>query len=83
VEKTLQSRGVRVQVLILRPHLSEAAVLRRQILEGVQALVRLTRAHEMRGKIPLQIFDRRGGADNVKFERTCLPKSWETNRMTS
>jgi hypothetical protein len=74
---------VRVQVLILRPHLSEAAVLRRQILEGVQALVRLTRAHEMRGKIPLQIFDRRGGADNVKFERMPLPNACVITRMTS
>jgi hypothetical protein len=56
-------------VLLLTRDLSEPAVLRRQIIEGVQALVRLTRANEMKGKIPLQIFDRRGGADKVKFER--------------
>lgn len=56
-------------VLLLSPHLSEPAVLRRQIVEGVQAIVRLTRTHEQIGKIPLQIFDRRGGRDNVKFEQ--------------
>jgi hypothetical protein len=56
-------------VLLLSPRLSEAAVVRRQILEGVLAVVRLTKANLATGRLSLQLFDRRAGADNVKFER--------------
>lgn len=44
------------------------AVVRRQIIEGVHAVSRVTRASQQTGKIPLQVFDRRGGTDNVRFE---------------
>jgi hypothetical protein len=70
VEKIFKDRGLRCDVLLLSPRLSEAAVIRRQILEGVLAVVRLTQANMTSGKLSLQLFDRRGGADNVKFERT-------------
>ena len=72
VEKAFSSRSVKVDVLLLSPRLSEQAVIRRQIVEGVIAVVRLTRQNQDSGKIGLQIFDRRdagpGGADNVRFE---------------
>nr|POE64834.1 putative rna-binding protein c3h8.09c [Quercus suber] len=68
VEKAFSSRGVSIDVLILSPRLSEQAVIRRQILEGVLAVSRLTRANQDSGKIPLQIFDRSAGTENVKFE---------------
>ncbi|TID14441.1 rna-binding protein [Venturia nashicola] len=68
-EKSIQARGLRVNVLYLAPHLSEDAVIKRQILEGVQAVVRLLRVHQLKGKIPLQVFDRRGGHHNVQFEQ--------------
>ena len=68
VEQAFSSRGVRVDVLLLSPRLSEAAVIRRQIVEGVVAVVKLTRQNQNTGKIGLQIFDRRQGANNVKFE---------------
>jgi nuclear polyadenylated RNA-binding protein 3 len=71
-DKSIQTRGLRVNVLLLAPHLSEEAVIKRQILEGVQAVVRLSKVHQLKGKIPLQVFDRRGGHQNVQFER----KSW-------
>lgn len=44
------------------------AVVKRQILEGVQAVVKIFRQSQVTGKIPLQVFDRRGGIDNVLFE---------------
>jgi hypothetical protein len=69
VEKIFKDRGLRCDVLLLSPRLSEAAVIRRQIVEGVLAVVRLTQANLTSGKLSLQLFDRRGGADNVKFER--------------
>lgn len=42
-------------------------MIKRQILEGVVAVSRLTRANQQTAKMPLQVFDRRGGAD-VRFE---------------
>lgn len=49
------------------------AVIRRQILEGVIAVVELSRASQYTGKIPLQIFDRSGGADNVRYNGSSMP----------
>lgn len=67
VEKGMTARGIKVDVLLLLPRLSEAAVIKRQILEGVTAVVKLTQAHQQKAKMPLQVFDRRGGAD-IRFE---------------
>ncbi|KAI9850986.1 MAG: hypothetical protein M1838_004678 [Thelocarpon superellum] len=68
VDKTFRDRGIQTDVLFLNPRLPLGAVIRRQILEGVQAVSRLTRESQMSVKIPLQVFDRRGGVDNVRFE---------------
>ncbi|WPG97847.1 Hypothetical protein R9X50_00062900 [Acrodontium crateriforme] len=68
VERAFSSRNVRVDVLLLSPQLSEQAVIRRQIIEGVVAVTKLTRRNQDTGKIGLQIFDRSQGTANVKFE---------------
>lgn len=68
IEQAFASRGVRVDVLLLSPRLSEQAVVRRQIVEGVLAVVKLTRQNQNTGQIGLQIFDRSAGAGNVRFE---------------
>lgn len=68
VEQAFSSRAVRVDVLLLSPRLSEQAVVRRQIVEGVVAVSKLTKGNQNSGKIGLQIFDRRAGVNNVKFE---------------
>lgn len=68
VEKAFSSRSVRVDVLILSPRLNEQAVIKRQIVEGVVAVVKLRRENMNTGTIGLQIFDRSAGANNVKFE---------------
>lgn len=60
--------GLKCDVLLLSSRLPEAAVVRRQILEGVQAVTKLRNVHQTTGKIPLQVFDRRDGVDNVRFE---------------
>ena len=44
--------------------------MKRQIIEGVQAVVKIFRHSQVTGKVPLQVFDRRAGADNVRFEGT-------------
>lgn len=43
-------------------------MIKRQILEGVQAVVRIGRQSQVTGKIPLQVFDYSAGVDNVRFE---------------
>jgi hypothetical protein len=59
---------VKTDVLILSPRLSEMAVVKRQIMEQVQAVVRLARKNQQTGRIPIQVFDLRHGVDNVRFE---------------
>ena len=64
---------VRVDTLFLNPRLDIGAVVRRQILEGVQAVVFLNKKMQMDGKINLQVFDRRQGEANVRFDGPCCP----------
>lgn len=41
--------------------------MHRQFIEGVLAVVRLSRPNQVSRKIPLQLFDRTAGLDNVRF----------------
>lgn len=41
--------------------------MKRQIIEGVQAVVKLTRDTQYTNRIPLQVFDRGTGATSVNF----------------
>ncbi|KAF2747579.1 hypothetical protein M011DRAFT_494331 [Sporormia fimetaria CBS 119925] len=66
VEDSFKQKGLRIDVLILSPRLSEDAVVRRQIVEGVTAIVKLNAATLAKGKVNLTVFDRRGGA-NVQY----------------
>ncbi|OJD18546.1 hypothetical protein AJ78_01462 [Emergomyces pasteurianus Ep9510] len=67
IENSFRDQGLRTDVLILSPRISLTAVIRRQIIEGVLAIVKLSRPNQYSGKVPLQVFDRTGGIDNVKF----------------
>ena len=50
------------------PRVSLEAVLKRQILEGVQAVVQIFRKSQVTGKIPLRVYNRSAGIDNVRFD---------------
>ena len=67
VEDIFRQQGLRSNVLIMSGRFPEPAVVRRQIIEGVLAIVRMDTSGFMRGKVSVQIFDRRGGANNVQF----------------
>jgi nuclear polyadenylated RNA-binding protein 3 len=55
--------------MFLNPSFPRDSVLQRQVLEGVHAVVELDmRAHSY-GKIPLQVFDRSAGMNNVRFDK--------------
>jgi hypothetical protein len=68
VEDQLRARGLRTDALFLSPRLPVDLVVKRQILEGVVAVVKLTRGNQQTGKIPLQVFDRSAGIGNVRFD---------------
>ncbi|KAF1920287.1 hypothetical protein BDU57DRAFT_534083 [Ampelomyces quisqualis] len=67
VEDIIRQQGLRSNVLIMSGRFPEPAVVRRQIIEGVLAIVRMDTSGFMKGKVSVQIFDRRGGANNVQF----------------
>jgi hypothetical protein len=69
VDNAMKSRGTRVEVLMLNPRWTEEAVVRRQIMEGVLAVVHLYRADRLKNKVPLQLFNRSAGNNNVSFDR--------------
>ena len=67
VENAFRNRGLRVDVLVLGPRIPLNAAVQRQIVEGVLAVVRLSRPNQFSRKIPLQVFDRTAGPDKVRF----------------
>lgn len=67
VEHAFSSRSLRVDSLLLSPRLSLDAVVKRQVLEGVLAVCKITRQALSTGKIPLLVFNRRS-VGNVGFE---------------
>jgi nuclear polyadenylated RNA-binding protein 3 len=68
VESEIRARNLKVEVMFLSPRLPVQAVIRRQILEGVHAVSQLDLRSQTSSKIPLQVFDRQGGANNVRFD---------------
>jgi nuclear polyadenylated RNA-binding protein 3 len=68
VEGELGARGLKSEVMFLSPRLSLEVVVRRQILEGVLAISQLDMRAQNSSKVSLQVFDRRGGVDNVRFD---------------
>ncbi|KAL5002257.1 hypothetical protein BDV10DRAFT_191515 [Aspergillus recurvatus] len=66
VESSFRNRGLRVDVLMLGARIPLDAAVKRQASEGVLAVVRLSRPSYLQRKIPLQIFDRSAGVDNVR-----------------
>ena len=67
IQQSFRDRGLHCDVLQL-PRVSLAAVVKRQVVEGVQAVVKIFRRSQNTGKIPLQVYNRSGGADNVRFD---------------
>ncbi|KAG8529244.1 uncharacterized protein KY384_005879 [Bacidia gigantensis] len=68
IQQSFRDRSLRCDVLQLPRGVSLQAVIKRQILEGVQAVVKIHRKSQVTGKIPLQLFDRSGGPSNIRFD---------------
>lgn len=67
IQQSFRERGLRCEVLQL-PRVSLAAVVKRQMVEGVQAVVKIFRKSQNTGKIPLQVFNRSLGLNNIQFD---------------
>jgi nuclear polyadenylated RNA-binding protein 3 len=63
VEQAFRQRGATCDMLFLNPRLQLSAVVKRQVLEGVQAVVFLNRQMQQASQISIQIFDRRGDGE--------------------
>ncbi|KAF7505984.1 hypothetical protein GJ744_012331 [Endocarpon pusillum] len=67
IENGFKHKGLRAATIHLNPRITLGAVVKRQIIEGVQAVVKLTRHTQYNHRIPLQVFDRGTGATSVNF----------------
>ncbi|KAJ9654309.1 nuclear polyadenylated RNA-binding protein 3 [Neophaeococcomyces mojaviensis] len=67
IEDGFRRKGLSAATTWLNQRAPLAAVVKRQIVEGVQAVVKLGSSAQSRSKIPLQVFDRSSGSSNVSF----------------
>lgn len=67
VQGAFHNRGLKTDVIYLNPRFPRDAVVQRQVVEGVHAIVDLDYAAQSQGKIPIQVFIR-SGASSVRFE---------------
>lgn len=68
VENELKARGIKTEPMFLNSRVSLDAVIQRQVLEGVHAVTLLDMASQSTNKISLRVFNRQGGANNIRFD---------------
>ncbi|EFQ31733.1 RNA recognition domain-containing protein [Colletotrichum graminicola M1.001] len=61
VQRGFTDRGLKVDVMFLHPSFPREAIIQRQVIEGVHAIVDLDVHAQNIGKIPIRVFDRSGG----------------------
>ncbi|KAL0939534.1 RNA-binding protein [Colletotrichum truncatum] len=61
VQRAFTDRGLKVAVMFFNPTFPREAVIQRQVVEGVHAIVDLDMQSHHYGKIPLRVFDRSSG----------------------
>ena len=67
VEDGFRRKSLSVASTWLNERTPLPAVIKRQIMEGVQAVIKVSTSHQTRSKIPLQVFDRSAGTSNITF----------------
>ncbi|KAI5284623.1 hypothetical protein KEM54_001188, partial [Ascosphaera aggregata] len=67
IEKTFRERSLKTDVIFLSPRIKLSTVRHRQIVEGVLAISMLSRRHQYSGKIPLEVFDRSNGMNDIRW----------------
>lgn len=66
-------KNIKTDVCYLSPRLSAEEMVRKMVVEGVSAVIFLNSSSQQTGKVTLQVFDRRGGDNNVRFESMLFP----------
>lgn len=69
VQRTLYERGLKTNAMFFNPRFPRDALVQRQVLEGVHGVVELDMRAQTMAKIPLQVFDRSAGNNNVRFDQ--------------
>jgi hypothetical protein len=69
VQRAFYDRGLKSDVMFLNPRFPRDSVIQRQVLEGVHGVIELDVRSQNLGKIPLQVFDRSAGLNNVRFDQ--------------
>ena len=67
IQQSFRDRRLICDVMQL-PRVSLAAVVKRQVVEGVQGVVKIFRKSQLTGKIPLQVYKRSTGMSNIGFD---------------
>ena len=68
-QRAFEAAGLRVEVMFLNPRFPRDAVIQRQVVEGVHAVVELDYTTQQLGRLPLQVFDRSAGHHSVRFDQ--------------
>lgn len=68
IQQAFRDRGLRCDVQQLPRGVNLQTLIKRQILEGVRAVVKIHRKSQVTGKIPLQVFDRSMGMGDIRFD---------------
>lgn len=64
----MAAKGLRIDTILLDEKIPVDALLQRQIVEGVAAVTFLLRQAQQVNRIPLRVFDRSAGSENVRFD---------------
>lgn len=67
VDDTFRLHTLSCTILVLDAPTQLNIAIQQQILDGVVAVVKLSRSHQYSGRIPLLIFDRSGRPNDVRF----------------
>lgn len=70
IESSFSQRGIRADMLFLGLGLTEEFVVRRQMVEGVVAIMKVDRLSQAVQRFHLTVFDRSQGGHNVKYDGT-------------
>ncbi|PFH57519.1 hypothetical protein XA68_14905 [Ophiocordyceps unilateralis] len=69
IESVFKAKGLKTEVMYLHPRFPKDQVIQRQAAEGVYGVVDLDLISQEVGRIPVQVFDRSGGGNNVRFDK--------------
>ena len=68
LQKLFRDKGLKTDVMFVRPNFPREAIVQRQILEGVHGIVEIDHATQSTGRLSIQVFKRPGGSAHVQYD---------------